>query len=77
MSYSALSISSFQILYPRAACCVCIDDPVVRSDTKGNPVWHTNTASPTGDNTVICAVQNDGNVILYKGTPIWSSKTKK
>ncbi len=47
------------------------------SDNSGKAVWHTNTASPTGDSTVICAVQNDGNVVLYKGTPIWSSKTSK
>ncbi|KAI5919644.1 bulb-type lectin domain-containing protein [Camillea tinctor] len=46
-------------------------------DTNGTPVWHTDTASPTGDSTVICAVQNDGNVVLYRGTPIWSSDTQK
>ncbi|KAH7149000.1 bulb-type lectin domain-containing protein [Dactylonectria estremocensis] len=46
-------------------------------DHSGNCVWHTNTASPTGNSTVICAVQNDGNVVLYKGTPIWSSNTYK
>ncbi|KAF3912472.1 hypothetical protein ABW20_dc0104520 [Dactylellina cionopaga] len=44
---------------------------------KGQATWQTNTASPTGDHTVICAVQNDGNVVLYKGTQIWSSNTKK
>jgi hypothetical protein len=47
------------------------------SDNKGKAIWHTDRAGSTGDNTVICAVQNDGNVILYKGTPIWSSKTNK
>ncbi|KAI1502107.1 bulb-type lectin domain-containing protein [Biscogniauxia marginata] len=46
-------------------------------DHNGTAIWHTNTASPTGDSTVICAVQNDGNVVLYKGTPIWSSHTQK
>ncbi|KAI1764638.1 bulb-type lectin domain-containing protein [Hypoxylon sp. FL1150] len=46
-------------------------------DHGGKPVWHTNTAHPTGDSTVIVAVQNDGNVVMYKGTPIWSSHTQK
>ncbi|KAF2178957.1 alpha-D-mannose-specific plant lectin [Zopfia rhizophila CBS 207.26] len=46
-------------------------------DNDGKPVWHTNTAGSTGDSTVICAVQNNGNVVLYKGTPIWASKTQK
>lgn len=49
----------------------------LRSDNSGNATWHTNTAAPTGDDTVICAVQNDGNVVLYKGTPIWASNTNK
>jgi hypothetical protein len=53
------------------------DKKVVCSDKNGNATWQTNTASPTGDNTVICAVQNDGNVVLYKGTQIWSTNTKK
>ncbi|KAH7011272.1 bulb-type lectin domain-containing protein [Ilyonectria destructans] len=46
-------------------------------DNSGKATWHTNTAAPKGDDTVICAVQNDGNVVLYKGTPIWSSNTNK
>ncbi|EPS39173.1 hypothetical protein H072_7084 [Dactylellina haptotyla CBS 200.50] len=46
-------------------------------DNQGSPVWHTDTAGDKGDSTVICAVQNDGNVVLYKGTPIWSSNTYK
>ncbi|KAK6502515.1 hypothetical protein TWF506_003096 [Arthrobotrys conoides] len=46
-------------------------------DNNGEPIWHTDTAGSTGDSTVICAVQNDGNVVLYKGTPIWSSNTYK
>ncbi|KAF3933235.1 hypothetical protein ABW19_dt0201970 [Dactylella cylindrospora] len=46
-------------------------------DDSGTPIWHTNTASPKGDSTVVVAVQNDGNVVLYKGTPIWSSNTYK
>ncbi|KAI1262683.1 bulb-type lectin domain-containing protein [Xylariaceae sp. FL1019] len=45
--------------------------------TDGKPIWHTNTASPSGDSTTIVAVQNDGNVVLYKGTAIWSSHTQK
>ncbi|KAE8350010.1 bulb-type lectin domain-containing protein [Aspergillus coremiiformis] len=46
-------------------------------DNNGTIVWQTNTPSPKGDSTVICTVQNDGNVVLYKGTPIWSSNTMK
>ncbi|KAI1291423.1 bulb-type lectin domain-containing protein [Xylaria venustula] len=46
-------------------------------DKDGKATWHTNTAHPTGDSTCIVAVQNDGNVIVYKGTPIWSSNTQK
>ncbi|KAF7561107.1 hypothetical protein G7046_g3051 [Stylonectria norvegica] len=46
-------------------------------DNGGKAVWHTDTAGQTGDSTVICSVQNDGNVVLYKGTPIWSSNTYK
>ena len=45
------------------------------SDVNGKPVWATGT--DTSGSTVICAVQNDGNVVLYKGTPIWSSNTQK
>lgn len=53
------------------------DEDVLRSDNSGKAVWHTNTAGSTGDNTVVAAVQNDGNVVLYKGTSIWGSKTQK
>ncbi|KAK5988267.1 Mannose-specific lectin [Cladobotryum mycophilum] len=53
------------------------DGNLVMYDNNGTAIWHTNTASPTGDSTVICAVQNDGNVVLYKGTPIWASSTNK
>jgi hypothetical protein len=56
---------------------VVADKKVVCSDNTGKAVWQTNTASPTGDNTVICAVQNDGDVVLYKGTKIWATNTKK
>ncbi|KAI0877451.1 bulb-type lectin domain-containing protein [Hypoxylon argillaceum] len=46
-------------------------------DNDGTPIWHTDTASPKGNSTCIVAVQNDGNVVIYKGTPIWSSNTMK
>ncbi|KAI1170339.1 bulb-type lectin domain-containing protein [Nemania sp. FL0916] len=46
-------------------------------DHDGKPLWHTDTASPAGDGTCILAVQNDGNVVVYKGTPIWASNTQK
>ncbi|KAI0427930.1 bulb-type lectin domain-containing protein [Xylaria sp. FL1042] len=46
-------------------------------DNDNKPIWHTNTAHPTGDGTTIIAVQNDGNVVMYKGTPVWSSNTQK
>ncbi|KAI1258025.1 hypothetical protein MGN70_001070 [Eutypa lata] len=53
------------------------DGNLVMYDNSGKAVWHTNTAGSTGDNTVVAAVQNDGNVVLYKGTSIWGSKTQK
>lgn len=46
-------------------------------DNNDTPIWHTDTARPTGDSTCIVAVQDDGNVVVYKGTPIWSSNTQK
>ncbi|KAI1825523.1 bulb-type lectin domain-containing protein [Xylaria intraflava] len=46
-------------------------------DKNGKPTWHTDTAKPTGDSTCIIAVQDDGNVVMYKGTAIWSSDTQK
>lgn len=53
------------------------DEDVLCSDNSGKAVWQTNTASPTGDSTVVAAVQNDGNIVLYRGTSIWASKTNK
>ncbi|KAF4982279.1 hypothetical protein FZEAL_2065 [Fusarium zealandicum] len=53
------------------------DGNLVMYDNNSNATWQTDTAAGKGDSTVICAVQNDGNVILYKGTPIWSSETYK
>ncbi|OJJ42411.1 hypothetical protein ASPZODRAFT_147396 [Penicilliopsis zonata CBS 506.65] len=54
------------------------DGNMVIYDHHQKPVWATNTGpGGPGDSTVICTVQNDGNVVLYKGTPIWSSNTHK
>ncbi|KAK2749620.1 hypothetical protein FQN57_005842 [Myotisia sp. PD_48] len=36
------------------------------------PVWVTNTGGK-GDTTTICVVQNDGKIVLYKGTPLWAT----
>ncbi|KAI0407307.1 bulb-type lectin domain-containing protein [Xylaria palmicola] len=46
-------------------------------DKNDKPTWNTNTAGGMGDSTCIVAVQDDGNVVIYKGTPIWSSDTQK
>ncbi|KAI1434045.1 bulb-type lectin domain-containing protein [Xylaria sp. CBS 124048] len=46
-------------------------------DTKGTATWHTNTATSQAGSTCIIAVQNDGNVVMYKGTPVWASNTQK
>ncbi|KAE8139528.1 bulb-type lectin domain-containing protein [Aspergillus pseudotamarii] len=45
----------------------------------GHCTWHTNTAAPTGDDSVYCIMQNDGNVVLYKndGEPIWATDTNQ
>ncbi|KAH9998553.1 bulb-type lectin domain-containing protein [Xylariaceae sp. FL0662B] len=53
------------------------DGNLVMYDNNDKPVWHSDTAGSIGDSTVVCAVQNDGNVVLYKGTPIWASQTQK
>ncbi|KAI1433297.1 hypothetical protein GGR50DRAFT_510271 [Xylaria sp. CBS 124048] len=50
---------------------------ILYSDKNAKSTWHTNTANPTGDSTCIIAVQNDGNVVIYKGTPIWATTTVK
>ncbi|KAE8369704.1 bulb-type lectin domain-containing protein [Aspergillus caelatus] len=51
------------------------DGNLVMYDVNGTAIWHTNTAAPAGDSTTVCAVQNDGNIVLYKGTPLWASNT--
>ncbi|EER29923.1 hypothetical protein D8B26_007189 [Coccidioides posadasii str. Silveira] len=52
-------------------------DGVLRMyDDNDKVVWETKLEG-AGDSTVICAVQNDGNVVLYRGTPIWASHTQK
>ncbi|KAB8206020.1 bulb-type lectin domain-containing protein [Aspergillus parasiticus] len=51
------------------------DGNLVMYTHDGTAIWHTNTAAPSGDSTTICAVQNDGNVVLYKGTALWASNT--
>jgi len=44
------------------------------SDNSGNAVWHSNTAS---NSHMTLHVQNDGNVVLYKGSAVWDTKTSK
>ncbi|KAF4343782.1 mannose-specific lectin [Fusarium beomiforme] len=49
-------------------------------DKHGKAIWHTNTAKPTGDDKTFVAVQDDGNLVLYKdngSNPIWASKSNK
>ncbi|KAF4445750.1 Mannose-specific lectin [Fusarium austroafricanum] len=49
-------------------------------DKNGKCTWHTNTAAPTGDSGTWVAVQDDGNLVLYKGNghqPIWASHSNK
>ncbi|KXX80974.1 Mannose-specific lectin [Madurella mycetomatis] len=54
------------------------DSNLVVYDNNGNAVWATNAGGgDVGDSTVICTVQDDGNVVLYRGTPIWASQTKR
>ncbi|KAK4222573.1 Curculin-2 [Podospora fimiseda] len=53
------------------------DGNLVLYDHNGKALWHTDTASPSGNTTTTLAVQNDGNVVLYNGTPIWAYKTGK
>lgn len=35
-------------------------------------VWHSNTA-PKKD--VILVIQNDGNLVMYEGNPVWATST--
>ncbi|KAK5657001.1 hypothetical protein OQA88_3524 [Cercophora sp. LCS_1] len=53
------------------------DGNLVMYNNSDKAVWHTDTASPIGDSTVVCSVQNDGNVVLYKGTSVWATSTQK
>ncbi|RSL94161.1 hypothetical protein CDV31_014441 [Fusarium ambrosium] len=45
----------------------------------GTATWHTDTAGPTGDDTTYVAVQDDGNIVLYKNEdePIWATHSNK
>ncbi|KAB8207286.1 D-mannose binding lectin [Aspergillus parasiticus SU-1] len=46
--------------------------------TYGKLIWQTDTAYPIGDHSVCCFVQDDGNVVLYRGeNAIWSSHTPR
>ncbi|KOS22136.1 Mannose-specific lectin [Escovopsis weberi] len=51
------------------------DGNLVIYDKSDKAIWHTDTAGSTGDSTVICVMQNDGNMVLYRGSPIWASNT--
>ncbi|KAK4185373.1 bulb-type lectin domain-containing protein [Podospora australis] len=51
------------------------DGNLVIYDQAGKATWHTDTAdSSPGAHHILC-VQNDGNLVLYKGEPIWSTNT--
>ncbi|KAL2155258.1 hypothetical protein VTH82DRAFT_3934 [Thermothelomyces myriococcoides] len=50
------------------------DGNLVLYDNNHNSLWSTDTYK-TGNSSTILVVQNDGNVVLYNGTPIWDSKT--
>jgi hypothetical protein len=49
-----------------------VADRVMCSTHDDEAIWHSNTA-PKKD--VILVVQNDGNLVLYEGTPVWASST--
>ncbi|KAK6814080.1 D-mannose binding lectin [Aspergillus parasiticus SU-1] len=51
------------------------DGNLVMYTHDGTPIWSTGSHR-YGDSTTICTVQNDGNVVLYKGNAIWSSHTE-
>jgi hypothetical protein len=42
------------------------------STQNGEAIWHSNTA-PKKD--VILVIQNDGNLVMYEGSPVWASST--
>lgn len=47
-------------------------DKVMCSADNGEAIWHSNTA-PKKD--VILVIQNDGNLVLYEGNPVWATST--
>jgi D-mannose binding lectin. len=46
------------------------------SDNSDTPIWATNTGG-RGNGNVFLTVQNDGNVVLYSGEPLWATATNK
>lgn len=47
-------------------------DKVMYSTEDDEAIWHSNTA---GRDNVILAMQNDGNLVLYRGDPVWATST--
>ncbi|MET9647238.1 hypothetical protein ACFZB6_25270 [Streptomyces syringium] len=43
----------------------------------GEAIWHTNTAAPSGNDTCVAVIRNNGLFIIYKGTNIHESGTKR
>ncbi|GAB1191208.1 hypothetical protein APSETT444_000380 [Aspergillus pseudonomiae] len=46
-----------------------------QSDNNNTPLWHTDSTGSSDPSSVVCAVQNDGNVVLYTGQAIWATNT--
>ncbi|KAF4460870.1 Mannose-specific lectin [Fusarium albosuccineum] len=52
---------------------------VIYDSTGDEATWHTDTAGGTGDDTTFVAVQDDGNIVLYKDgdDAIWATSSNK
>lgn len=53
------------------------DGNLVLYVTGGVAIWQANTADKTAGKTHMLAVQNDGNVVVYQGTSLFTTKTTK
>ncbi|KAB8257010.1 bulb-type lectin domain-containing protein [Aspergillus pseudonomiae] len=51
------------------------DGNLVMYDNNNTPLWHTDSTGSSDPSSVVCAVQNDGNVVLYTGQAIWATNT--
>ncbi|KAK6526458.1 hypothetical protein TWF694_005044 [Orbilia ellipsospora] len=47
------------------------DGNLVLYTNGGEAIWHSNTASPSGNDTCVATIRNNGQLVVYKGTNIY------